>query len=66
MKLGSVTQLVDSSGNIATQYSYDPYGNRTAVSGTVVSDVGYAGYFSHVASGLDFALYRAYDPIRAR
>ena len=64
--LGSVTQLVSSSGNVAAQYAYDPYGNRTLVTGTVVSDVGYAGYFYHANSGLEFALYRAYDPVHAR
>jgi RHS repeat-associated protein len=65
-QLGSVTQLVTNSGSIAAQYSYDPYGNQTTVSGSVVSDIGYAGYFSHAASGLDFTLYRAYDPSHAR
>lgn len=65
-QLGSVTQLVTSGGSVAAQYSYDPYGNRTVVTGTVVSDIGFAGYFSHAASGLDFAMYRAYDPTHAR
>jgi RHS repeat-associated protein len=65
-QLGSVTQLVTSTGTIASQYTYDPYGNPTTVSGTVVSDIGYAGYFYHGVSGLDFTLYRAYDPAHAR
>jgi RHS repeat-associated protein len=65
-RLGSVTQLITSSGSVAAQYAYDPYGNRSTISGTVVSDIGYAGYFYHAASGLDFALYRAYDPAHAR
>ena len=65
-RLGSVSQLVSNSGSIEAQYTYDPYGNRTVVSGTVVSDIGYAGYFSHTASGLYFALRRAYDPSHAR
>jgi RHS repeat-associated protein len=65
-QLGSVTHLVTSTGSVASQYSYDPYGNRTTVSGTVVSDVGYAGYFYHAVSGLEFTLYRAYDPTHAR
>ena len=30
------------------------------------SDIGYAGYFYHGVSGLEFALYRAYDPTHAR
>ena len=65
-ELGSVNELVTSSGSIASQFTYDPYGNRTTVSGTVIPDVGYAGYFYHAVSGLDFALYRAYDPVHAR
>jgi RHS repeat-associated protein len=48
------------------KYSYDPYGNRTTVSGTLASDIGYAGYFYHGVSGLEFALYRAYDPTHGR
>jgi len=62
--LGSVRGLVSggSGGPLAAQYTYDPYGNRTTVSGTAVSDMGDAGYFYHAASGLDFALHRAYDP----
>jgi RHS repeat-associated protein len=64
-ELGSVMQLVTSTGTIASQFTYDPYGNRTTVSGTA-SDIGYAGYFSHAVSGLDFTLYRAYDPTHAR
>lgn len=47
-------------------YDYDPYGNPTTVTGTATSDIGYAGYFYHPASGLEFALYRAYDPTHAR
>ncbi len=65
-QLGSVTQLVTNTGTVAAQYAYDPYGNKTTVSGTVVSDIGYAGYFNHAVSGLDFALFRAYDPAHAR
>jgi len=65
-QLGSVTELVTSSGSVAAQYAYDPYGSRSVVSGTVVSDMGYAGYFYHPVSGLDLALYRAYDTTHAR
>jgi RHS repeat-associated protein len=66
-QLGSIEQLVNASGTIVTQYAYDPYGNQsTVVGGTVASDFGYAGYFNHAASGLSFALHRAYDPVHAR
>lgn len=62
---GSVTQLINGDGSVAAQYAYDPYGNQTVVNGAA-SDTGYAGYLSHAASGLDFAMYRAYDPAHAR
>jgi len=65
-QLGSVTELVTATGTIASQFTYDPYGNKTTVSGTIKPDIGYAGYFTHAASGLDFAMYRAYDPTHAR
>jgi RHS repeat-associated protein len=65
-RLGSVIQMVSATGAIAAQYSYDPYGNRSTVSGTLASAIGYAGYFYNAASGLDFTLNRAYDPTHAR
>ena len=52
--------------SVAVQYDYDPYGNPTTLSGSATSDIGYAGYFQHAASGLDFAVYRAYDSAHAR
>lgn len=65
-RLGSVRELVTGGGSVAATYNYDPYGNATALNGSVVSDIGYAGYFYHAASGLNFALFRAYDPSRGR
>jgi RHS repeat-associated protein len=65
-RLGSVRQLVNAGGDVVAQYDYDPYGNQAKISGAVSSDFGYAGYFEHAASGLDFAMYRAYDSNHAR
>jgi RHS repeat-associated protein len=65
-QLGSVTELVGRTGSVAAQYAYDPYGNQTTISGALDSDIGYAGYFYHAVSGLDFTLHRAYDPPHAR
>jgi RHS repeat-associated protein len=65
-QLGSVIQLVTSSGSVAAQSTYDPYGNLTTVSGTVLPDMGYAGYFHHSVSGLEFTLNRAYDSAHGR
>jgi RHS repeat-associated protein len=58
--------LIDATGSVAEQISYDAYGNQTLVSGSALSDVGYAAYMFHAASGLDFANARAYDSLRAR
>lgn len=65
-RFGSVTQMVSGSGGIVAQYAYDPYGNQTVVSGTFASDIGYAGYYHHAASGLNFAQFRAFDPTHGR
>jgi RHS repeat-associated protein len=65
-RLGSVSELVTNTGSVATQYTYDPYGNQITATGAVASDIGYAGYFNHAASGLKFATYRAYDSVHAR
>jgi len=65
-RLGSVRELISSSGAIAAQYDYDPYGNPTTVSGTVPLDVGFQGFFYHAASGLYFARLRAYDSQHGR
>ncbi|HEY1692882.1 MAG TPA: RHS repeat-associated core domain-containing protein [Polyangiaceae bacterium] len=64
-QLGSVRQLVDATGKVRAQYDYDPYGNRSRVSGDLDSDVGYAGYFQD-ASGLELTAARAYDPAHGR
>lgn len=65
-RLGSVTTLVTNSGTVTSQYAFDPYGNESILSGTLIADIGYAGYFHHAASGLNFALHRAYDSTHTR
>ena len=60
-QLGSVRELVDSSGVVRSDYRYTPYGERTKVGGDLDSDWGYAGLFHHAPSGLDLATYRTYD-----
>jgi len=60
-RLGSVRQLVDSSGTIQAQYEYDAYGKRTQVSGAKNSDFGFTGLFHHARSDLNLAVYRAYN-----
>ncbi len=59
--LGSVREMTDSSGAIRARYDYDPYGRRTKLSGDLDADLGFTGFYYHAASGLNLALYRAYD-----
>jgi RHS repeat-associated protein len=59
--LGSVRELTDSSGAVQTRYDYDLYGRRTKLSGSVDADFGFTGHYYHQPSGLNLALYRAYD-----
>ena len=65
-RLGSVRQLVDTTGAIRTQYDYDSYGNQTKLGGDVDSDAGFTGFFHHAPAGLDFATYRAYSASTGR
>ncbi|NJL71348.1 MAG: RHS repeat-associated core domain-containing protein [Candidatus Competibacteraceae bacterium] len=60
--LGTVRNLVSYSGaETITTYSYDPYGRRTRISGTLDATFGFTGHFFHQKSGLHLAWYRAYD-----
>ena len=60
--LGSIREMIDSSGTIQARYSYDPYGRRTKISGSLDCDFGFTGHYYHATSGLCLALFRAYDP----
>jgi RHS repeat-associated protein len=64
--LGSIREMLNSSGTIVARYDYDPYGRTTLVSGTNLSDFQYAGMYMHQTSGLNLTLFRAYDPNTAR
>jgi RHS repeat-associated protein len=64
--LGSVRELINSSGAVTTHFDYDPYGVRRVLAGSVNSDFGFAGLFHESSSGLDLALYRSYDARRRR
>jgi RHS repeat-associated protein len=58
--LGSIREMVDSTGTIQVRYSYDPYGRQIIISGLMGADFGYAGMYFHNPSGLNLTLYRAY------
>jgi RHS repeat-associated protein len=64
--LGSIREMIDSSGAIQARYSYDPYGRATKVSGSLDCDFGFTGYYVHATSGLLLSATRAYDPNQGR
>jgi len=66
--LGSIRELVNSSGTLLTRYSYDPYGRGTStyLSGSTDATFQYTGDYYHAASGLNLTKFRAYDPNTAR
>ncbi len=59
--LGSIREMTDASGVVRARYDYDPYGNRTKVSGDLDASRGFTGFHLHRSSGLELSLYRAYD-----
>ena len=60
--LGSIREVMDSSGTMRARYAYDPYGRRTKQTGDVEADFGFAGMFWSSEVGLSLTHYRAYDP----
>jgi len=64
--LGSIREMLNSSGSIVARYSYDPYGRTTLVSGTNLATFQYDHYYVHSTSGLYLTRYRAFDPNTGR
>jgi RHS repeat-associated protein len=64
--LGSVTEMTDSTGAVRAEYYYDWWGNRTKRSGDLEASIGFTGHYYHAKSGLNLALYRAYDASTGR
>ncbi|HMG04784.1 MAG TPA: RHS repeat-associated core domain-containing protein, partial [Chthoniobacterales bacterium] len=64
--LGSIREMTSGEGVVQARYDYDPYGQRTKLSGTLDVDFGYTGHYHHAPSGLNLTLYRAYNPALGR
>ena len=64
--LGSVREMTLGDGTLEAEYSYDPWGRQTKLSGDVDADFGYAGFYQEKAAGLDLTWFRAYDPEKGR
>jgi RHS repeat-associated protein len=62
---GSVLALTNSSGNITTQYGYDPFGNTTSSGGTSTNVFQYTGR-ENDGNGLYFYRARYYSPTFGR
>jgi RHS repeat-associated protein len=60
--LGSIREVIDSSGAVRTRYSYDPYGRRSKLAGDLDVDFGFAGLYCLTEPSLCLARFRAYDP----
>ena len=63
--MGSVHEMLNSSGSIVARYSYDPDGVTTLVSGSNQATKQYAGMYLHQPSGEYFTKWRIYDPLTA-
>jgi RHS repeat-associated protein len=64
--LGSIREVTNGGGAAEVRYDYDPYGQRTKLSGALDVDFGYTGHYFHAPSGLNLTLYRAYNPALGR
>lgn len=60
--IGSVRLITTSTGIAVGTTEYDPYGNRTAHSGTADSAIGYTGALTDLITGLVYLRSRNYDP----
>ncbi len=61
-----VTALLDSAGEVAATYDYDPFGNILEQTGNVSNTILFAGYQYDEETGLYYLNARMYDPVTAR
>ena len=70
--LGDVTGIIDGTGNLVVQYTYDSWGKVLTVGGALASTVGaanpirYRGYYYDTETGLYYLVSRYYDPETGR
>ncbi|MFC1858852.1 RHS repeat-associated core domain-containing protein [Thermodesulfobacteriota bacterium] len=64
--LETITQIVDSAGNIQQEYTYDSFGNIINTAGTLDDPYTYTGREYDPESGLYFYRFRYYDPQAGR
>lgn len=59
-RLGSVKEMIDTSGHNQAQYDFDTWGIPKANNVTQDSDFQFCGYYIHSRSGLNLTVFRAY------
>ena len=70
--LGDVIGVIDTSGNLVVQYTYDSWGKVLSTTGSMADTVGtlnpirYRGYYYDVETGLYYLQSRYYDPETGR
>ncbi len=64
--LGSVREITDSSGNVLAAFGFDPYGNRSVLSGTFKPAFGFTGIYQHSRTNLVLTWFRQYNPSLGR
>ncbi|GAB1688656.1 RHS repeat-associated core domain-containing protein [Krasilnikovia sp. M28-CT-15] len=60
--LGSVRRITNAAGATTSTNTYDPYGKRTAHTGTADSRIGFTGAWTDPDTGLVYLRARDYDP----
>lgn len=62
--LGNVREVLTANGTVAARYDYTPYQGAVKIGSSTVDPtfLTIGNYYRHAGSGLDLALYRAYDP----
>ena len=58
--LGSTRELTNNGGTLQASYSYDVWGGRTKLQGSLDTEAGFTGYWHHTPSGLELSPTRAY------
>jgi RHS repeat-associated protein len=64
--LGSIREVIDSSGSIRARYDYDSFGRTTKLTGDKDASFSFTGDYVHSNSGLLLTHYRAYDATLGR
>jgi len=65
-QLGSTRLITDSTGTTQATYTFDPYGNLAASTGTVTNPFRFTGQYQDPESGLYYLRARYYDPATAQ